>query len=159
MIRESAASAQIEAVLGKLLAEKSIASADDASLYAKDDSIRSNQGDANPWVVAFFDRASLAALAFVRPAGPLQATLRELARGGAPAARIGPDTVPVVRAGSAATLEQALVDRNLCLIRGTGPDGNEVSIAACSVLSLNDAYAKFRRMEAACLRGGSTGTD
>jgi hypothetical protein len=154
---DSPASAQIESVLGKLVAGGAIASPDDASLYAKDDAIRSNQGDANPWVVAFFERASLAALAFVRPAPPIQATLRVLARGGAPAAVLGPDTIPIVRAGSAATLEQALVDRNLCLVRGTGPDGDEVSVATCSALSLHDAYAKFRRIEAACLRGKGDG--
>lgn len=151
---ESRAAAQIDAVIEKLLAEKSIVSADDASLYAKDDGIRSNQGDANPWVAAFFERAGLAALAFVRPSPPLRDILRDTTRNGAPAAGCGAADIPVVRAGSAATLEQALVDRNICLIRGTGPDGDEVSVATCSALSLHDAYSKFRRIEVASLRRG-----
>lgn len=153
------AAAQIGAVLGKMVAQGEIASADDASLYVQDDAIRSNQGAANPWVVAFFERAGLTALVFVRPAPPLQAVLRALTRNGAPivaAPREAPAPRPpdllVVRAGSAAALEQALADRGGCLIRGTGPDGDEVTIAACSPLSLHDALARFRRIAHDCRR-------
>ncbi len=149
----NSAAARIDDALRKMIEERVIASADAASLYAKDDAIRSNQGDANPWVVALFERAGLSALAFVRPALPLQDILRELTRGGAPilAAPMGapaprPPDILVVRAGSTAALEQALVDRNSCLVRGTGPDGDEVSIATCSTLSLHDALAKLKRI-------------
>ncbi len=153
MIHAMPAEAQIEAALRKMLEARLIASRDDASIYAKDDRIRSNQGAPGSWVVSFFERSGISALAFIRPASPLREILRDLARGGAPIlsspkgdpSRRFPD-IMVVRNGSTASLEQALLDRNCCLVRGTGPDGDELSITACSTLSLHDALAKIQRI-------------
>lgn len=148
------AAAQVDAVLAKLVDMGLVASPDDASLYARDEEIRSNQGNANPWVVGFFDRTGSAALAFIRPASPLRESLRALTAGGTPVVRTGDGPVRreilSVRAGSAAALEQALADRGECLVRGTGPDGDEVSVAVCSPLSLLDALSRIRRIALDC---------
>ncbi|HEY3490048.1 MAG TPA: class II aldolase/adducin family protein [Candidatus Deferrimicrobiaceae bacterium] len=141
---------QIDVVLDRLLRHGLIAKADDASLYVADEVVRGSQGTANPWVVSFLGSTGLSALAFARPASPFQDILRELTRSRPPV--ITPEDgetvlflhdIPVVRAGDAAGLERALVSRKGCLIRGTGPDSDDVSIAAGGALTLEQAFVSI----------------